>query len=150
MDIQLQSSTYLLILRMTLAMLAVTATLASQIHVVMTALVCAGVFLQICIFIAGGDPVSRLHFTDEADPPEKEYQQKVLVELRSSRRLELSLTRSYCTAWLQILYLHSRRGSRVVVILPDNCSANERRQLRMRLNHPGDNTVSTATGNRPG
>lgn len=150
MDIQLQSSTYLLGLRMTLVVLAVTATLASQINVVMTALVCAGVILQCCIFIAGGDPVSRLQFTDEADPSEKEYQQKVLVELRSSRRLELSLTRFYCTSWLQILYLHSSRGSRVVVILPDNCSANERRLLRMRLNQPGDNTVSTATGNRPG
>lgn len=133
MDIRLQASKYLLIFRVTLVLLAMTAVLASEVHELFAVLLLAAACLQLLAFVCERDPVRNLYINDEQNPSEKDQQRKVILQLRSGRRIEMTLKHFYCLWWLQILYLNSSHHAEVLVILPDSSTADDRRRLRQAL-----------------
>lgn len=70
------------------------------------------------------------HITDE---DRNRNQQKVIAKLSNQRHIEFVLKACYNVGWIQILYLGSSHMQCIVVILPDSCSADERRYLRQIL-----------------
>ncbi|MDO8909062.1 MAG: hypothetical protein Q7W55_11270 [Pseudohongiella sp.] len=133
MDIQLQPSFYLQALRICFFSMATLAILTSDIDWIYRLLLGIMVLLQMKSGATGRDSECGLQFLKDGNIEEQIGNQKVILELRSQRRIELTLTGFYCLWWIQILYLHSSHRTSIVVVLPDSCSAEERRRLRQLL-----------------
>lgn len=134
MDIQLQASRYLLVLRIVFLSLAVVAVAASNLHDLLKALLAGAVILQLFGSLSENDAVAGLQSSEVPDCESRNPDQKIILKLRSSRRIEVTLKMYYCLWWVQILYLHSSQASYIVFVLPDNCTVEERRRLRQFLN----------------
>lgn len=134
MDIHLQSSRLLLGFRLFVFALALCALLICELQPIWKTLLAAMLGLQLIHDMLLRDEVCRLQIStrDDIDTLD-ETESQITVDLRSRRRLALTLSSCYCLWWIQILYLSAARRSAVVVILPDSCPAEKRRQLRQYL-----------------
>lgn len=150
MEVRLQTSRYLMAIRRSLLFLILVAGLLSNVHPSLALLLVGVLYLQQTAFLRFQSPVTMLQIVYEQDPAEQNPRQKVIVESLDNRRIEFALTGYYCLWWLQIIYLSSSRGGITVIVMPDSCTADERRRLRQALTHQGVNTVSTASGSNSG
>lgn len=144
MDIRLYRSTCLCVFRLCCLTVTVIAIAGSALPAEIKILLCLLTGVLSARLLSDKDPVCGMHLYREFQPADsgQKSTQKIILQLRSQRRIEFTLTTFYCLWWLQILYLSAGRRRAIVLVLPDSCSADERRRLRQLLYH----RQSTATG----
>jgi hypothetical protein len=133
MDIRLQPSACLLTLRAFFLCMAMLATLTSNLDCFYQLLLCTVVLLNWKSGTADPDPACCLQLSERGINEAQTGSKKLVLEFCSGRRIEFTLTGYYCLWWVQILYLDSKHRTAIVIVLPDSCSDEERRQLRQHL-----------------
>jgi hypothetical protein len=133
MDIRLQPSACLLMLRIFFWGVAMLATLTSNLDWFYQLLLCAVMLLKLKPGITDPDPACCLQLSTREVEEAQTGSKKLVLQFCSGRRIEFTLTAYYCLWWVQILYLASAHRTAIVIVLPDSCSDEERWQLRQHL-----------------